>query len=98
MEPDQRKKLVLFSDSRQDAAKLSTGIKTTHYYDTIRQIAFHEVLAVEQESVATHASQQRIYGLAQELLELQRSLLLGQALSPTDMARYAALPALLPTR
>src|SRR5205807_6620462 len=34
------RKLVLFSDSRQDAAKLSTGIKLAHHLDTVRQIAF----------------------------------------------------------
>jgi len=32
------KKLVLFSDSRQDAAKLSAGIEMDHYRDTLRQI------------------------------------------------------------
>ena len=31
------RKLVLFSDSRLDAAKLSTGIKLSHYRDTLRQ-------------------------------------------------------------
>jgi Lhr-like helicase len=38
--PGRGRKLVLFSDSRQDAAKLSTGIKRAHYLDTLRQVAY----------------------------------------------------------
>lgn len=33
-----RRKLVLFSDSRQDAAKLSAGIEKRHYQDVVRQL------------------------------------------------------------
>ncbi|WP_347861540.1 DEAD/DEAH box helicase [Salimicrobium sp. PL1-032A] len=37
--PDEEKsKLVLFSDSRQDAAKLSAKIEQNHYYDQLRYI------------------------------------------------------------
>jgi DEAD/DEAH box helicase domain-containing protein len=36
--PNESRKLVLFSDSRQDAAKLSAGIEQGHYLDLIRQI------------------------------------------------------------
>ena len=43
-DPDFRK-IVLFSDSRQDAAKLSTGIKLSHYRDTLRQETFRLLLA-----------------------------------------------------
>ncbi len=32
------RKLVLFSDSRQDAAKLSAGLELRHYQDTVRQL------------------------------------------------------------
>lgn len=35
-----KKNLILFTDSRQDAAKLSAGIEMDHYRDTIRQIAY----------------------------------------------------------
>jgi ATP-dependent helicase YprA (DUF1998 family) len=34
---DSRRKLVLFSDSRQDAAKLSVGIAKSHWLDALRQ-------------------------------------------------------------
>lgn len=36
-------KLVLFSDSRQSAAKLSAGIELDHYKDTIRAILFNYI-------------------------------------------------------
>ena len=36
-EPEERK-LVAFTDSRQDAAKLSAGIERRHYEDTVRQL------------------------------------------------------------
>ena len=37
-EDTRSRKLILFSDSRQDAAKLSAGIEQGHYLDLIRQI------------------------------------------------------------
>lgn len=36
-------KLVLFSDSRQTAAKLSAGIELDHYKDTIRAILYNQI-------------------------------------------------------
>jgi len=36
-------KLVLFSDSRQAAAKLSAGIELDHYKDTIRAILYNQI-------------------------------------------------------
>jgi ATP-dependent helicase YprA (DUF1998 family) len=46
LEP-QNRKLVLFSDSRQDAAKLSAGIELRHYQDTVRQLL---LTALEEQS------------------------------------------------
>jgi DEAD/DEAH box helicase len=34
----ERRKLIVFSDSRQDAAKLSAGLEKRHYQDTVRQL------------------------------------------------------------
>ena len=38
-----RRKLITFSDSRQDAAKLAGGLDTAHYRDTVRQLVVEEV-------------------------------------------------------
>jgi DEAD/DEAH box helicase domain-containing protein len=48
---NQRPKLVLFSDSRQAAAKLAAGIEFDHYRDTIRSILLNslEVKSEEKE-------------------------------------------------
>lgn len=56
------RKLVMFSDSRQDAAKLSTGIKRAHYLDSVRQIAFGRL--VQQVTIAMTD-----YNLARELYQ-----------------------------
>jgi Lhr-like helicase len=40
---DTRRKLVLFSDSRMDAAKLAAGLETSHYRDLVRQLLFATV-------------------------------------------------------
>jgi DEAD/DEAH box helicase domain-containing protein len=36
--PEQSRKLVLFSDSRQDAAKLAAGLEMDHHRDTVRSV------------------------------------------------------------
>ena len=43
------RKLVVFSDSRQDAAKLSAGMRFSHYRDALRQaLAAEQALPAEQ--------------------------------------------------
>ena len=49
--PDTQK-LVVFSDSRQDAAKLSAGIRFAHYRDTLRQSL---TLEISKQGAATLA-------------------------------------------
>ncbi len=66
------RKLVLFSDSRQDAAKLSTGIKLAHYLDTVRQIAYGELRNQALGAGAAHARALALCQDAQELLALER--------------------------
>ena len=46
---DQRK-LVVFSDSRQDAAKLSAGLEKAHYQDLVRQLLVDGELGAERGS------------------------------------------------
>jgi len=38
------RKLVLFSDSRQDAAKLAAGLEKRHYQDMVRQVLIAELM------------------------------------------------------
>lgn len=95
MSPEIGRKLVLFSDSRQDAAKLSTGIKRDHYLDTVRQIAYERLLRQAQDSEAQYFQAQTQYGLASELFSLQRQLVQNSA--STDMARLQQLCQLLPS-
>ena len=38
-----RRRFVLFSDSRQDAAKLAAGLKKRHYQDLVREILVPEL-------------------------------------------------------
>ena len=71
--PGRGRKLVLFSDSRQDAAKLSTGIKKDHYLDAMRQCAYQSCSGLvldahreHQQALARHAS-------AVRLIELERT-------------------------
>lgn len=66
------RKLVLFSDSRSDAAKLSTGVKLAHHLDTVRQIAtgrlHHQIIDTISNYQAALDSSAR----AAELLALER--------------------------
>jgi DEAD/DEAH box helicase domain-containing protein len=66
----QARKLVLFSDSRQDAAKLSTGIKRAHYLDVVRQLAFARLAQSGQSSAAAHAAFVARHALCVELFDL----------------------------
>jgi Lhr-like helicase len=66
------RKLVLFSDSRQDAAKLSTGIKLAHYRDVVRQIAYGELRNQLVTAGAAHSRALSIHMDAQEFLRLEQ--------------------------
>ena len=41
--PEGSKKLVMFSDSRQDAAELANGIERSHYLDLVREAMYNEL-------------------------------------------------------
>ena len=41
--PEDSKKLVVFSDSRQDAAELANGIERSHYSDLVREVMYDEL-------------------------------------------------------
>lgn len=56
---DPKRKLVLFSDSRQDAAKLSVGVAKAHWLDAVRQVA---VEAANEDVRSVTAFQRRTRG------------------------------------
>jgi DEAD/DEAH box helicase domain-containing protein len=41
--PDQQRKLVVFSDSREEAAQLANGVERSHYLDLVREAAYAEL-------------------------------------------------------
>jgi len=91
----QGRKLVLFSDSRQDAAKLSTGTKLSHYLDTLRQVAFAALRKAGQDERQKHQLQQRESVVANELLGLLRKQATG-GFDPGEEARRDELRDALP--
>jgi DEAD/DEAH box helicase domain-containing protein len=93
MAPGQSRKLVLFSDSRADAAKLSTGIKRDHYLDTVRQLAYRRVALEATSAMAAFVQAQDQHQLALEFYQLQSALMGG---SPTSMQRLQELYILIP--
>ena len=69
---EEKPKLVLFSDSRQDAAKLSTGIKNAHYLDNVRQITFQKLVREAEDSDSKYLSSVEEYRSFCKFLELDR--------------------------
>lgn len=66
------RKLVLFSDSRQDAAKLSTGIKHSHYLDMVRQVAFGRLAQQIRDSDDEFTRSIDVYEQSCELVRILR--------------------------
>lgn len=48
--PPEDRKMIVFTDSRQDAAKLSAGIGLRHYQDLVRQIMFTKLSKIGSEA------------------------------------------------
>ena len=90
------RKLVLFSDSRLDAAKLSTGIKLAHYRDTLRQATFSAVQEAGATALQQYGETQHAHTVATELhgLLVKRE---NSGLSVEENDRRKALIPELPT-
>jgi len=56
-----RRRLVLFSDSRQDAAKLSAGLEKRHYQDLVRELIVTELDAATEHSIVDEVALVRRY-------------------------------------
>ena len=65
---DARRKLVLFSDSRQDAAKLSVGVAKSHWLDALRQAL---VDGMSDNTRAVLAFQRQVQGAAMTVDETE---------------------------
>lgn len=89
------RKLVLFSDSRQDAAKLSTGIKLAHYRDTLRQLAFGQLQRRAASALTRQAARDAQSNAAAILLDLERKNVAG-TLGPEERRSREELLATLP--
>jgi len=89
--PDEMRKLVLFSDSRQDAAKLSTGLKQDHYRDAVRQVAYRRIAQEATNRQDRHTEAARVRRLTARLIELQRRQFGGEPLTSAQSAELQAL-------
>ncbi|MFQ5472171.1 MAG: hypothetical protein ACE5FA_04705 [Dehalococcoidia bacterium] len=89
--PDANKrKLVLFSDSRQDAAKLSTGIKQAHYLDNVRQIAFGQLFQQIRNTARDYTHSVEQHQRFCEFLDLVTKQL-STGLTPEEQSRHQSL-------
>jgi DEAD/DEAH box helicase domain-containing protein len=89
------RKIVLFSDSRQDAAKLSTGIKLAHYRDTMRQVAFGALQRRIDNASSNYNERLALHRAAQELLSLEQKMN-AEGLDVDERGRRQQLVALIP--
>jgi len=80
----QSRKLVVFSDSRQDAAKLSAGMRFSHYRDALRQ-AITGAIAVQGAGAQAFAAQ-----VGGQVLPAQQQVLVA-AFGGTHPAEAATL-------
>ena len=93
--PGPTRKLVLFSDSRLDAAKLSTGIKLAHHFDTVRQVAFRALGEAGERAIEAYRQARDRHNLGCELHRLLRKHE-NKALSPQEDDRRKILIGQLP--
>lgn len=80
----QSRKLVVFSDSRQDAAKLSAGMRFSHYRDALRQ-AITDAITVQGVGAQAFAAQ-----VSGQILQVPQQVL-AAAFSGTHPAEAATL-------
>jgi hypothetical protein len=87
---DPRRKLVLFSDSRQDAAKLAVGVAKYHWLDALRQAAID---AMQSNTSSVLAYERLVQNAA---LTLEERELAGHFVAARRDDAHAILSAQLP--
>lgn len=78
------RKLVVFSDSRQDAAKLSAGMRFSHYRDAMRQ-AIVEAIGAQGQGVAAFSAQIAGQALSPEQQALAHGYATANSLEATTL-------------
>lgn len=74
-------RLIAFSDSRQDAAKLAGGLDAAHYKDTVRQLVVESLAAAEHGVEETQAFLDWLETHDSQHADLARRLLQGSELA-----------------
>ena len=98
--PEDSKKLVVFSDSRQDAAELANGIERSHYndlvreamYDELRKFAIAEPALLADLQVAGQPESLSALELVKSKPDLPQYLLKLIRLDKTDVGALDSLP------
>ncbi|MBR0793046.1 DEAD/DEAH box helicase [Bradyrhizobium manausense] len=98
---DSRRKLVLFSDSRQDAAKLAVGVAKSHWLDAMRQVlvegvsdeargilAFDRRLRMEALTAEEERLADAFAAARQEAASAMMAVQLGQGARPSRLGGY----------
>lgn len=85
--PTDKRNLLLFSDSRGDSAKLSTGVKNAHYLDALRQSALGLETA-DTQALATEFYD-HLVGSGVVTLERQIDLIQRLGAKANDVAAWA---------
>ena len=77
--------LIIFTDSRQDAAKLSAGVQMDHYRDTLRQILYQTIIAYKNKEIQKQNDDIRFVELC------EKKYIKKQTLSNEEKVKYASL-------
>ncbi len=84
----QARKLVVFSDSRQDAAKLSAGMRFSHYRDAVRQ-ALSEAVDVQGTGALSLHAQATGQPVTQEQAAAAQAFIAGRPIEATAIMMAA---------
>ena len=67
------RKLVAFTDSREDAATLANGVEREHFLDLLREAAFDELALASLDQAAFVEDWERVVGRIQRCAPIRRA-------------------------
>ena len=82
--PEENRKLVLFSDSREDAASISNGIDKTHFSELVRSIIYRHILDLPKLATTTEEMLLNTYPKFIEKLDEKKETLKSLQLIPEE--------------